>query len=177
MAQIFGMMMQAAQQQQQGQLAQQQDYFRQTNPLGATALSNARPGGLTPGSEWSSMFGDNAASAMTPEARMASQGGSAVNQWANPGRYAWNGPAQADPNMGMLQTNTTPFQMPQPLTSPMGGPASDAANLQQNMSMYSPGGSNTAQMPTQTPRKKPAMRKGSSFGMQASASPRPGFGF
>jgi hypothetical protein len=178
MSAMLAAFVQAQQQQQQGNLAQQQNYFTNTNPLGITAQQNQRPMGLTPGSEWSAMFGGNAASAMTPEARMASQGGSAINQWAQPGRYAWNAPAQADPNLGIPQAQPTTFSMPTPLTSPEGNAQTDAMNLQQNMQMYQPGGMRRPmeQIPPPLPQ-KPKLRKGSSFGMQASGSPRPGFAF
>lgn len=104
---------QMQQQQQAGQLQSQQNYFDNTNPLGRVGMSNARPAGLTPGSEWSAMFGDNAASAMTPEARMASQGRSATNQWAQLG-----GVPNVDPTkLQALMTQRTPTPGVAPIDS------------------------------------------------------------
>jgi hypothetical protein len=43
------------------------------------------PGGLTPQAKWDEMFPNSAASRLTPEALLASQGPSAMNQWAQQG--------------------------------------------------------------------------------------------
>lgn len=163
MAKIFGMMMQAAQQQQQGQLGQQQNFFDNTNALGRTAIANQRPMGLTPENQWSQMFGGNAASAMNPEARMQSQGGSAINQWRDPMQFQGSLPPQQSPMDAAVQASPPAWQpnydfaMPQPLTSPFNDAyaKTDPANLQRNKQIYAPGGASR-------------LRKGSSFGMQAS---------
>ncbi len=44
------------------------------------------PGGLTPQAKWDEMFGQNSASKLSPEARLASQGASAMNQWGQLGQ-------------------------------------------------------------------------------------------
>ncbi len=49
-------------------------------------VGNKGPGGLTTQSEWEAMFPDSAASRLTPEARMASGGATAMNQWSQLGQ-------------------------------------------------------------------------------------------
>lgn len=187
---------QLQQQQQQSALNQQQNFFNNTNALGATAMSNARPGGLTPQGDWDRTFGINSASNLSPQAILASQGPSAMNQWASFG----NTPGAQQMQAMNAQVNEARYRAPQefsdraegainasqpmfrlhPSTLEMAGlqaapyasgdyARANAVNVPQQ---YGPPVPQGMQLP-----KKPGMRKGSSFGMQATGNPRPGVAF
>jgi len=153
---------QMQQQQQQGQMSQQQNYFDNTNALGRTAMANQRPMGLTPENQWSAMFGGNAASAMTPEARMQSQGNSAINQWRDPIQFQGSLPPQQSPMDAAVQASPPPFQL-HPSTLQMAGLQSAPGTLQSPERVPAQRAAPVMQGPPAPP--VPRKRKGSSFGM------------
>jgi hypothetical protein len=181
MAAMLAAFAQMQQAQQAGALAQQQNYFTNTDPLGATARSNSRPMGLTSGSEWSGMFGDNAASAMSPEARMASQGNSATNQWASMGQNPGVDPYVLQGLNQQVGQQRAQNPMPTPNYAGAAANASPAPfqispDSQDMISRFNAFGS-AAPRGQREVRKGIAKRKGASFGMQATGNPRPGYRF
>jgi hypothetical protein len=76
------------------------------------------------------------AAALTPEQLAQSQGGTAMNQWKFPTMFGANKPQAG---VAAPAPQTVPFNMPNPVTGPTSNRTTDAANLQQNRRLYSPG--------------------------------------
>jgi hypothetical protein len=139
MMQMFMQIMQGQQQKEQARMGLQRDaLFGRHLGIGGGQVTPSDPtgsGAFAP----EGLFHGGFAAQMDPKALAASQGSTAVNQWQNPQMFGPNSPQL--PRDSMPQQQTIPqFKMPQPLTSPSGNPATDFANLQQNLAMYSPGG-------------------------------------
>lgn len=204
MSQMFNFMAQQGQQQQQ---LQNNALFGRHLGMDGTNY-NPTPGNPTSSAAdpWGAggLFHGGFAANMDPAALRASQGGTAMNQWADPMHGGGSAPdPRTNAQAAMAaepQQHQNPFSNPAPLTGP---PASDSANLHQNMALAAPGGFNPHNISalSGTTQAAPAVggisptskngreaasmtaratrsvnpQTGASFGMFG--SPRPGFAF
>lgn len=155
-------MLQLSQQQQQGRLQNNRESMSGRHlGMGGGDMTEANPTGDARNPFGSGFFNSSAAQ-MSPEARLASQGNNAMNQWGQQGgldginqqalieqNSLAGGQQRMNPMMPQdramtasaaspqpYKPNPEAFQqgwMPQPLTSPQGNAQSDQANFQQNL--------------------------------------------
>lgn len=119
---------------------------------------------------------------MDPAAIKESQGATAQNQWEQPGHFPGSAPSGVSaPDAALAagggnQTAPSPFHMPTPLAGPGSTDAANAANIQQNLNLYQPGG---FKAPAAFPMVPPAVTPPPPRPTPPAAlgSPRPGFSF